>query len=361
MFETILEITEWDITPKAASVALALVLGLAFGIFAERSKFCLRSALVGDNRRASMGVWLMALVVAIIGTQAAVFAELITFEEHRFYAAGLPIVAILAGGVMFGAGMVLTRGCASRLTVLAGTGNLRALFVLMIFAIIAHATLKGVFSPIRTTLGAYTLDLGEVTGFAALPGGGLFWSALIALAALVYAIRSGARIQSLAFAAALGLLVPAAWVGTGFVLFDEFDPIALESLSFTSPMADGLFWSLASTSIPAGFGTGLIGGVVVGALLASLLFGSFKWQSFESPAQTGRYMGGAALMGMGGVLAGGCTVGAGLAGIPTLSFAALIALLAIAAGALITNALLNRASYSEFDAQQATPTTLPAA
>ncbi len=360
MFETILEITGWDITPKAASVALALILGLAFGIFAERSKFCLRSALVGDNRRASMGVWLLALAVAIIGTQLAVFAELITFEEHRFYAAGLPVVAILAGGLMFGAGMVLTRGCASRLTVLAGTGNLRALFVMVVFAIIAHATLKGVLAPIRTSLGAITVDLGETTGFAALPGGAIFWSALIAIAALVFALRSDARKSTLAFAAALGLLVPAAWIGTGFILFDEFDPIALESLSFTSPMAESLFWSVASTSIPAGFGTGLIGGVIAGALLASLIFGSFKWQSFDSPAQTGRYIGGAALMGLGGVLAGGCTVGAGLAGIPTLSFAALIALLAIALGAIATNALLNRASSSEYGAQPATPTTLPA-
>ena len=360
MFETILEITSWDITPKAASVALALILGLAFGLFAERSKFCFRSALVGENRRASMGVWLLALAVAIIGTQAAVYAELISFEEHRFFAAGIPIVALLTGGVMFGAGMVLTRGCASRLTVLAGTGNLRALFVMLIFAITAHATLKGVLAPVRTALGAVTVDLGETTGFASLPGGSIFWSALIAIAAIAIAVRSGARISALVFAAALGLLVPAAWVGTGFILFDEFDPIALESLSFTSPMADSLFWSVASTSIPAGFGTGLIGGVIAGALLASLIFGSFKWQSFESPAQTGRYIGGAVLMGIGGVLAGGCTIGAGLAGIPTLSFSALVALLAIALGALATRALLNRASSSEFDGQPSTPTTLPA-
>lgn len=360
MFETILEITGWEITPKAASVALALALGLAFGVLAERTKFCLRSALVGAERTSSMGVWLMALAFAVIGTQAAVFADLISFDEHRFFEQALPIAAILAGGAMFGAGMVLTRGCASRLTVLAGTGNLRALFVMIIFAITAHAALKGVLAPVRTSLGAITVDLGNVTGFAALPGGALPWAALIAALALLFALRSGAKPLTLGLAAALGLLVPAAWVGTGFILFDEFDPIALESLSFTSPMADSLFWSVASTSIPAGFGTGLIGGVIAGALLASLIFGSFKWQSFEGPAQTGRYIGGAVLMGLGGVLAGGCTVGAGLAGIPTLSFAALLALLAIVAGALATNALLSRASASGSGAQKATQAVLPA-
>lgn len=360
MFEVILDQTGWDITPKAASVVLALAIGLIFGILAERTKFCFRSALIGTNPRASMGVWLIALAFTIIGTQLAVFAELITFDDHRFFTSNLPIVAIIAGGIMFGAGMVLTRGCASRLTVLAGTGNLRALFVMILFAITAHAALKGILAPIRTSLGSLTVDLGGVTSFAALPGGAVIWSGLIVLAALFVAVRSGASVKTLTLAALLGLLVPAAWVGTGFILYDEFDPIALESLSFTSPMAESLFWSVASTSIPAGFGTGLIGGVIAGALVASLLFGRFKWQSFEGPAQTGRYMAGAVLMGLGGVLAGGCTVGAGLAGVPTLSFAALLALLAIAAGALATNRALTLASDRGSDAPSTTHTGLPA-
>lgn len=346
MFESILETTGLDITPKYASVLVALGLGLLFGGLAQITKFCLRSALVGARRRASMGVWLAALAAAIVGTQAAVAFDLVSFADHRLLASELPFLAILAGGAMFGVGMVLTRGCASRLTVLAGTGNLRALFVMIIFAITAHATLKGVLAPLRTSLGSVTLDLGNITGFAALPGGALLWAALISAAALAYALRSGARPSVLGLAVLLGLLVPAAWLSTGFVLFDEFDPIPLESLSFTAPMAESLFWSVAASSIPAGFGVGLVGGVLGGALLASLLTGTFAWQSFESPAQTGRYIAGAVLMGIGGVLAGGCTVGAGLAGIPTLGFAALLALLAIAGGALAANAALTSAVSS---------------
>jgi uncharacterized membrane protein YedE/YeeE len=123
-------------------------------------------------------------------------------------------------------------------------------------------------------------------------------------------------------------------------LFDEFDPIALESMSFTSPAAETLFWGIASSSIPAGFGVGLLGGVFAGALVLSVLFGRFQWQSFESPRQTGRYLAGAALMGVGGVLAGGCTMGAGLSGIPTLSIAATIAIGSIAVGGTVTVRLL---------------------
>lgn len=326
------------LTAPQAAVFLGLALGIGFGALAQITRFCLRRALAGDaaERRPALGIWLAALATAVIGTQAAVAAGWISFDEHRFMTADLPVLAIVAGGLMFGAGMVLTRGCVSRLTVLFASGNLRALTVLLIFAVAAHATLKGILAPLRTTLGSVTLPLET----AALPGQPLIWTALIALAALAIAYRSGAKPLHLGLAAVIGLLVPAGWVGTGLVLFDDFDPVALQSLSFTAPYADTLFWTVANTSIAANFGVGLIGGTLAGALALAVIRGEFAWQSFQSPAQTGRYAAGATLMGTGGVLAGGCTVGAGLAGIPTLSLAAVLAISAIALGAIATNRAL---------------------
>lgn len=329
-----------ELTAPQAAVYFALLIGLAFGALAQITRFCFRRAIVGDDRRQAAGVWLTALAVAVLGTQAAVFYELISFEEHRFMAADLPVLAIVAGGLLFGIGMVLTRGCVSRLTVLTGSGNLRAALVLVVFAVIAHATLKGVLAPVRTALGSVTLPVETAT----LPGNPLVWAALIAVLALAFALRSGNRSGALIGAALIGALVPLAWVGTGFILYDDFDPVALESLSFTSPAADTLFWSIASTSISANFGTGLLGGVVAGALIASLIRGQFQWQSFESARQTGRYLSGAALMGVGGVLAGGCTVGAGLSGIPTLSLAALLAIGSIAVGGWVAGRVLSASS-----------------
>ncbi len=340
------------LTAPQVAVFFALAVGAVFGFLAERTAFCFRRSLVGDDRRMAMGVWLTALAAALIGTQAAVFAGFVSFDDHRFMNADLPWLAIVTGGVLFGAGMVLTRGCVSRLTVLTGSGNLRALTVLLIFAITAHATLKGVLAPLRTTLGSVTVPLES----AALPGSAVVWTVVIALAALFVAWRSGNRLLSLGMAAVIGLLVPVAWVGTGYVLYDDFDPIAMESLSFTAPAADTLFWTVASTSISANFGTGLVGGVLAGALVGAVLFGNFQWQSFSSPRETGRYAAGAVLMGIGGVLAGGCTVGAGLAGVPTLSIAAVLAIGAIAAGALGTNAAL-RAATPHARADGGWPTT----
>lgn len=328
------------LTPQLASVWLGLLVGIAFGALGLLTRFCFRRAIVGADRRAALGIWLVALAVAVTGTQVAVAYELIEFNEHRLLVADLPILAIVTGGLMFGIGMVLTRGCVSRLTVLTGSGNLRAGLVIIVFAIVAHATLKGVLAPLRIALGSLTVNLGDTVSLATLPGGALLWAGLIVVAALTFALRSGNRPLPLIGGALIGLLVPIAWVGTGFILLDDFDPITMESLSFTSPAAESLFFTIASTAIPAGFGTALMGGVFLGALAAALLTGRFQWQSFDSPRQTGRYLSGAALMGIGGVLAGGCTVGAGLAGIPTLSIAAVLALAAITIGGLIANAIL---------------------
>ena len=330
-----------ETTPLAASVLLGLALGGLYGVLAQRSALCLRRSMVGRWRDClpALGAWAMALATAIAGTRLAVATGLVSFEAHRFLAPDIPVLSALLGGALFGTGMVLAGGCASRLTVLAGSGNLRALLVLVVFAITAHAAMKGVLAPVRLALGEATVQGGAAAALTALPGGEA-WPLALALVAAVFALRSGAPASRLAMAGAIGLLVPLGWTGTGFLLLDEFDPIPLQSMSFTGPSADALFWVVAATAIPAGFGTGLAAGVVAGSLAASLAAGEFRWRSLESPRQTGRYLAGAAAMGVGGVLAGGCTVGAGLSGVSTASLAALLALAAMAASARAVGAIL---------------------
>ncbi len=106
---------------------------------------------------------------------------------------------------------------------------------------------------------------------------------------------------------------------TGYVLFDELDPIALQWLAFTLPATETLFWTVAGTAIDPGFGVGFIGGALAGSLLASVAFGEFKLAGFDRHTPTGNYLAGGILMGVGGVLAGGSTIGAGLSGVDMLS------------------------------------------
>ena len=328
------------LTAPRAALYLALALGGCFGFLAQRTRFCFRRALIGEDRRAAMGLWLMALAVAVIGTQGAVAAGVISFEGHRFLSPDLPLGAIVFGGLIFGAGMVLARGCPARLTVLAASGNLRAWMVLLVFAIAAHATLKGVLSPLSSALSGLTLPVGQGASLAWLPGGAMLWSVVFAILALGAALRSGNRLRDLLGAGLLGALVPLGWVGTGFVLFDDFDPVALQSLSFASPWTESLFFIIASSAVPAGFGAGLIGGTILGGFMSALIGREFALMSFSTPRQMVHYSFGGVLMGVGAVMAGGCTIGAGLSGLPAFSLSALLTLVAITIGALATNAAM---------------------
>lgn len=339
----LLEAYDWSLEPRQLMMIVGALLGVVFGIAAQISRFCLRRAVAGDaGSRAQAGsVWLTAFVTAIIGFFVARTLGVVDVADHRYLASDLSVVAIILGGLMFGAGMVLTRGCVSRLTVLGASGNLRALFVITLFAIVAHATLKGVFAPIRTTLSGLTIDL-PVTSLFEVP---VLAVALVlfGLAGIWKLVQAGKpKAVHLLLGAVIGLLPVLGWATTSVLFFDEFDPLPVQSLAFTLPWTDTLFWLIASSAIPAGFGVGMIGGVIAGAFASATLRGEFELQTFESAPQTLRYSLGAALMGVGGVLAGGCTIGAGLAGSALLSIAALLALVSIIAGGSLARVVVTQ-------------------
>lgn len=337
----LLESFEFGVDTRSLHLVLGLLLGLVFGAAAQVSRFCLRRAVVADasERAAAGAVWLTALLTAFLAVTGLAGIGFIDLSGHRFMSNDVPAAAIVIGGLAFGAGMVLTRGCVSRLTVLSATGNLRALMVLVALAIAAHATMKGVLAPLRISLSAWSVDMpfGSVvsTGFGTTLLGALL---TLATARLIWKARPGA-IQ-LACGVLIGLVAMAGWAGTSVLLFDEFEPLPLQTASFTAPWADSLFWTIAATSIPAGFSVGFIAGVLGGSFLSAAARKELTLVSFESPEQTLRYFAGGAMMGVGGVLAGGCTVGAGLSGVATGSVAAILALGSIIAGAAVMNELL---------------------
>ncbi|MGJ8621538.1 MAG: YeeE/YedE family protein [Yoonia sp.] len=331
----LLEMFDWGLEARTLQVIFGLVIGVVFGIAAQASRFCLRRAVGGGRheRGPAGAVWAVALASAIIGFLLANAWGFVDLGGHRYLDPELPYLAIIVGGLAFGIGMILTRGCVSRLTVLSATGNLRAATVLIIFAVIAHATLKGVLAPLRAALGEVSITLPFGT-FSELPLGAAAASALAAIGAIYLVNKFRPSWPLVAAGVVIGLLPVLGWATTSVLLYDDFDPLAVQSVAFTLPWSDTLFWTIASTSIPAGFGTGLIGGVLFGSFLSAAVRGELKLVSFEAPQQFLRYAAGAGLMGAGGVLAGGCTVGAGLSGSASLSVAGLLALASIAAGGL---------------------------
>jgi hypothetical protein len=131
-------------------------------------------------------------------------------------------------------------------------------------------------------------------------------------------------------------LVAAGWFATGYLGADDFNPAAVTSLTFIAPIADTVQYAMLSTGLSLNFGIAMVAGVFAGSLVTALLTRRFHWEGFNSPRHMLRSIGGAALMGAGGAMAYGCSIGQGLTGISTLALASFVAvggiLLGTAAG-----------------------------
>jgi uncharacterized protein len=134
---------------------------------------------------------------------------------------------------------------------------------------------------------------------------------------------------------AMGILVTAGWFTTGWLGADEFNPIPVSSLTFIAPVADTLQYVMLSTGLTLNFGIAVVTGVVSGSLLTALVTRRFALEGYTSVQHMVRSLAGAALMGIGGAMAYGCSVGQGLTGLSTLAIPSLIAVAGILAGAAV--------------------------
>jgi len=130
----------------------------------------------------------------------------------------------------------------------------------------------------------------------------------------------------------LGALVPAGLYATGVIGYDEFEPLPLTSYTFVAPVGNAIQYLMTFTGSTIDFGIATVGGVIAGAFLAAKASGRFRFESFMAAGDMLRHMIGGALMGMGGIMALGCTIGQGLTGMSTLALGSVIALASIVAG-----------------------------
>ncbi|MBS0541006.1 MAG: YeeE/YedE family protein, partial [Proteobacteria bacterium] len=236
----------------------------------------------------------------------------------------------LLGGAMFGVGMVFTGGCSTRLLVLSAGGNLRSVVSFLVFALVAYATIRGVLAPLRSQLSSVT-TVG--LGAQALP---LAVGAVFAAIALAFIAWRRVPAYHLVAGVLIGLLVPAGYLATGVLGADEFEPMTVESVNVTRGGGEGLVYLLTFTGAKLNFGIAFVAGIFVGALAVAAIRREFKLTGFDKPADMLRYAGGAALMGAGGVLALGCTVGNGLTGVASLAPTSFIAVPAMVLAAAAT-------------------------
>ena len=333
-----------------ALAVTGLVVGTFFGFLAQRSRFCLRSAVIEFSRNHGGGkltVWLFAFATAVLATQALAQGGWFDASVSRQIAARGSLSGAIVGGVLFGVGMILARGCSSRLLVLAAQGNLRSLMSGLVFAVAAQAAWTGVLAPVRETISAWwTVDGGTSRDILARTGvghgGALVFGGVWLLAAIVWARRQRVTTWAWAGAVGVGFTIAGAWWATYAISLVSFDPHPVQSLSFTGPSADVLTRVLFITDKPLTFDLGLVPGVFLGSFLAAALFGELKLDGFQGGAGMRRYLIGAMCMGFGGMLAGGCAVGAGLSGTAVFTLTAFVTLTAMWAAATVTDRLLDQ-------------------
>lgn len=333
-----------------AALALGgLVIGALFGFFAQRSRFCLRAAVIefwhgkfGDR----LSVWLLAFSAAVVGVQLLILAQWLDVSSARQLAARGSLSGAMIGGLVFGAGMIMTRGCVSRLLILSANGNLRALLSGLIFAVTAQASLSGSLAPLRNTLSAWwTVEGGPSRDLLAITGagnaGGIVFGLVWLAAALWFSVRSGRSIWKWVGGIGTGLTITAGWGYTHLVSSNSFQVVQVQGLTFSGPSAEWLMRVLSSPGPAIGFDFGLLPGVFLGSFIGAWIGKDLKLEGFANASGMPRYIAGAILMGFGSMLAGGCAVGAGLTGGAIFALTAWLALVGMWVGAGLTDRLLD--------------------
>ena len=326
-----------------------LITGAVFGVAAQRSSFCLRAATV-EFARGQLGtrvsVWFLTFSTAVMWVQGAQLLGLFRAEDARVMAITGSWSGAIIGGLMFGAGMVLARGCSGRLLVLAATGNLRSVISGLIFAVVAQMALHGWLAPLRQWLAALWVTPGgrnvDLLAAAGLPGwAGFAIGAVFAVLALVLSVRNRIGARTLIFASGVGFAVALGWVLTFTLAQQAFEPVSISSATFSGPSASTLMFFLTENPV-LDFEIGLVPGVFLGAFLAAAWGRELKFQGFDGESQMRRSMTGALLMGFGAMLAGGCAIGAGVTGGSVFAATAWLALACMWVGAMVTDFLVDQ-------------------
>ena len=359
-------------TPAGIAALVAgggFVIAFVFGFVGAKANFCTMGAIsdvVNMGHWGRLRMWLLAVAVAIVGASVLSYSGAVDLSASVTQRPMLPWLSLLVGGFAFGVGMTLAGGCANRNLIRAGGGSVRSLVVLTFSAIAAYMTLKGLFGRWRASLlDPVNINLGErgwadqslatalsraagIEHGAALAGVAF----VVAAALLVFVFKDGRfRANRLQVGAGfvLGLLVVAGWYLSGHIghgenpetletVYFATNTRTIESLSFIAPLAFSLellmLWTDASLRVT--FGIASVVGVVAGSAAHALTSGTFRWEGFASVQDLRNQLGGAVLMGFGGVTALGCTIGQGMSGLSTLAIGSFIATGAIVAGSVAT-------------------------
>lgn len=334
-----------DLPFGTVAALIGLASGMTLGLAARLGDFCtlgaLESAVYGADQR-RMRLWGIVLGVAILGTQFGAIFGLIDLGQTIYHAIKWNPAASIVGGGLFGYGMALAGNCGFGALVRFGGGDLRSLVVVIVMGVLGYVALSGPLAPLRMAL----FSQPTATGPQGIVHSANLWLGLppvvtitaLAAACLIWALSYAplrARPAMIGWGVTAGLAVAGAFIGTSWLNDASLGGVVIEGPSFTAPIGRTLIFLMTSTAGGITFSVGSVAGVLLGALIGSMIRGLFRWEACEDPRELGRQIGGAALMGVGGVIAMGCSVGQGVSGVATLAWSGPVTLAAMLIGALI--------------------------
>ncbi len=357
-------------------LASVFVIAILMGAVAHKTGFCTMGAVsdwvnFGDTGR--MRSWLLAIAVALGGVLALDTTGYIdlsggTFPPYR--TENFVWLRYVLGGLMFGAGMTLASGCGYKTLVRVGGGNLKSLLVLVIASVCAYLMLwtplyERAFLPwIGPTaislaqFGAGSQEFGEVLGAVFGIGDGIDRDLLhlaigagVVLGLLVFVFSSRdfrASSDNILGGATVGLAVVAGWAITGGPFGKEWQEfaamatdvpirVATQSFTFVSPLGDTAHYLMRPTQLTRiSFGVMALAGAIVGSFVYAMVARRFRVELFADATDFANHALGAVLMGIGGVLSMGCTVGQAITGVSALALGSALTFACIVAGAAAT-------------------------
>ncbi|HHN64223.1 MAG TPA: YeeE/YedE family protein [Nitrospirae bacterium] len=335
------------------------IIGGLMGAVVQRSKFCIAAAchsIVTTRDLTQTRAYAMALFVAILGTQILYKLGYVDINYSIYVSSPFTWLSYIVGGFIFGVGIVYAGGCASRILVRAGEGNLGGLVSVMAFIFTSGATLWGILAKVRVdyfnklTLNFQTQYIPDIIN--AVP----FWVILVVIEAvlLIFMLRAPKDSEWWGWrwplaGVAIGLTIVFAWWLNGLAfktlpVIDSFsftgpdDPTLLQrwrpkSLTFALADAQAFRYIILWTGESINFAIATVFGVIFGSFIAAVISRTFNWVA--PPLEQFKYnLLGGLLMGFGAVLALGCNIGQGLSGFSTLSAGSILTMSFILIGAI---------------------------
>jgi hypothetical protein len=320
--------------------------GLLLGLAARLGKLCTLGMIEDVHYGQDYGrlwMWLTVLGTAMILNFGADALGLIDLSTALQLSNRYSILGAIVGGLLFGYGMAQAGNCGYGVLARLGGGDIRALMIALVMGVTASAALFGILGGMRPTLFPVTPAGPEPSGLAHSIQGmtGLPHTAIgltLGMLALLLSIRlqaPGQRLRRAGWGIVAGGAISSGFLGTYWVASSGFDAWSVVSHSFTAPIGETIHYAMFSSGLAPKFGMGSVLGVILGGAIGSVIQGGFRWEACDDPRELRRQIGGAVAMGLGAVLAAGCSVGQGLSALSLLSTTAPIVAASIWIGAWI--------------------------